>query len=134
MNPMREKQKAEAVFRLKLMGIREDVRQKFEEDEVVMLCENGVYSPLPPTMVTEIHQFERERDATVFLVVRMYHIFGTLDAMLYVGKYEEEWEIDQDNIKGGYAMSYCINRDNPDCSEFGSIAFRVTDGIIIREG
>ena len=134
MNPMREKQKAEAVFRLKLMGIREDVRRKFNEDETVMLCSDGRYSPITESMVNEIRQFEQDHNATVFLAVRMQSVFGTLDAMLYVGKYEEEWEIDQDNIKGGYAMSYCVNRDNPDCSEFGSIAFRVTDGIIIREG
>ena len=38
---MREKQKAEAVTRLKLMGVREDVCRRFEEEGTVALCKNG---------------------------------------------------------------------------------------------
>jgi len=135
MNPMRERQKAEAVLRLRLMGIREDVRRKFEEENVVMFCNNEHYFPVKPEMAEEIREFEQKYGGVVFLVVRMFTVLGDLDALLFVGKYEEEWEIDQDNIKGGYAMSYTINRDLPDCSEMGSIFFRVTkDGAIVREG
>ena len=132
---MREKQKAEAVKRLELMGIREDVRKKFEENDVVMFCNNEQYRPADEQMAAEICQFEQEHDATVFLVVRMFSMFGDLDALLFVGKYKEEWEFEQEDLKAGYAMSYTINRDYPDCSEMGSISFRVTeDGAIVREG
>jgi len=132
---MREKQKAEAVKRLELMGIREDVRKKFEENDTVMFCNNEQYRLADEQMAAEICQFEQEHDATVFLAVRMFSMFGDLDALLFVGKYEEEWEFEQEDLKAGYAMSYTINRDYPDCSEMGSISFRVTeDGAIVREG
>ena len=132
---MREKQKAEAAKRLELMGIREDVRRKFEEDGTVMFCNNEQHRPVDEEMAEEIRKFEREHDATVFLAVRWFTMFGTLDALLFVGKYEEEWESQQNDLKDGYAMSYCINRDYPDCSEMGDIAFRITkDGAIVREG
>ena len=132
---MREKQKAEAAKRLELMGIREDVRRRFEEDGTVMLCNNEQYRPVDEETAEAIRKFEREHDATVFLAVRWFTMFGTLDALLFVGKYEEEWESQQNDLKDGYAMSYCINRDYPDCSEMGDIAFRITkDGAIVREG
>ena len=132
---MREKQKAEAVKRLELMGIREDVRKKFEENGTIMFCNNEEFQPVSDEMSAEIRQFEQQYDATVFLAVRMFSMFGDLDALLFVGKYEEEWEFEQEDLKAGYAMSFCINRDYPDCSEMGSIAFRVTgDGAIVREG
>ena len=134
-NTMREKQKTEAASRLKLMGIREDVRKQFEESGKVMLCRSGQYYPLTEEELAEAKQFEREHDATVFLAVRWFTMFGTLDALLFVGKYEEEWEMEHVDIRGGYIMSYCINREYPDCSEMGSICFRVTeDGGIVREG
>lgn len=132
---MREKQKAEAVKRLELMGIREDVRRKFEDDGTVMFCNNEQYHPVDEEMAEEIRKFEREHDATVFLAVRMFTMIADLDALLFVGQYEEEWESQQNDLKDGYAMSYSINRDLPDYSEMGDIFFRVTkDGAIVREG
>lgn len=131
---MREKQKAEAASWLKLMGVREDVRRKFEENDMLMLCSNGRYYPVDDSMEAELRQFEQEHDAVVFLVVRVLTVFGSLDALLFVGKYEEEWPLEREDIKGGYAMSYTINRNYPECSEMGSICFRATeDGGIVRE-
>lgn len=135
MNQVREKQKAEAIVRLQLMGVREDVRKQYEDDDTIMLCDAGSYHAIDETMTEEIRQFEQEHDATVFLVVRMFTMYGNLDALLFVGKYEEEWELEHADIKDGYALSFCINRDHPECSEMGSIYFRTTeDGGIIREG
>lgn len=134
-NTLHEKQKVEAISRLKLMGVREDVRRKFEKDGTVMLCNNEEYRPVDEETAEAIRQFEREHDATVFLAVRWFTMFGTLDALLFVGKYDEEWEMEREDIKAGYAMSYCINRNYPECSEMGSICFRITrDGGIVREG
>ena len=135
MNPMREKQNAEAVSRLRQMGIREDVIGAFEKTGTVMLCNNEQFRPADEEMAAEIRQFEREHDATVFLAVRMFTVIADLDALLFVGKYEEEWGSERNDLEHGYAMSYSINRDYPECSEMGSIFFRVTkDGAIVREG
>ena len=131
---MHEKQKAEAAFWLELMGVRENVRRKFEESGTVMLCNNGQYYPVDDSMGAEIRRFEQEHDAIVYLAVRVFTALGDLDALLFVGKYEEEWPLEREDIKAGYAMSYTINRDYPECSEMGSIFFRTTeDGGIVRE-
>ena len=82
-----------------------------------------------------VHQFEQEHNSTVYLAVRMNTVFGTLDALLFVGKYDEEWEIEREDLRDGYALSYTINREYPECSEMGSICFRITkDGCVVREG
>ena len=110
MNTMREKQVEEAVLRMDLM-----VRN--------------------PEHKEDIRRFEQEHESTVFLVVRMNTIYGQLDSLLFVGKYDDAWEMSREDVEDGYAMSYTINRDYPECSEMGSIAFRVTpEGVIIREG
>lgn len=135
MNTMRERQEDEAVLRMDLMGIYEDVIIMFQNDGTVMLSENGKYYPLDDQLKEDIRRFEQEHDATVFLVVRMATMYGTLDSLLFVGKYDEEWELSREDLEDGYAMSYTINRDYPECSEMGSISFRVTrEGVIIREG
>ena len=135
MTSLQKKQKAEAIKRLELMNISEYVRRRFEEKGEVMLSEYVGYRVLSDEEKTEVRQFEREHDATVFLGVRLGTMYGTLDAFLFVGKYEEEWETEREDVLDGYAMSYCINCDYPECSEVGSIAFRVTkNGLIVREG
>ena len=78
---MREKQKAEAVKRLELMGIREDVRRKFEEDGTVMFCNNEQYRPVDEEMAEKIRRFEQEHDATVFLAVRKFTLIADIDAL-----------------------------------------------------
>ena len=135
MNTMRKRQKEEAVLRMDLMGIHEDIIIEFQKSGDVSLSENGKYYPLDDQLKEDVRRFEQEHDATVFLVVRMSSVYGQLDALLFVGKYDEEWEMSREDLEDGYAMSYTINRDYPDCSEMGSISFRVTpEGVIIREG
>ena len=135
MNTMRERQEDEAVLRMDLMGIYEDVIIMFQNDGTVMMSENGKYYPLDDQLKEDIRRFEQEHEATVFMVVRMNTMYGQLDSLLFVGKYDEEWEISREDLEDGYALSYTINRDYPDCSEMGSISFRTTpEGVIIREG
>lgn len=135
MTSLQKKQKAEAIKRLELMNICEDVRRRFEEKGDVMFSEYVGYRVLSDEEKTEVRQFEREHDATVFLGIRLSTMYGTLDAFLFVGEYEEEWEMEREGVLDGYALSYCINRDYPECSEMGSIVFRVTkNGLIVREG
>lgn len=134
MNTMREKQVEEAVLRMDLMNIHEDVIIMFQKSGDITLSENGKYYPLDDQLKEDIRRFEQEHDATVFLVVRMATMYGTLDSLLFVGKHEEEWEMSREDLEDGYAMSYTINRDYPECSEMGSICFAVTEcGVIIRE-
>ena len=74
----------------------------------------------------------------------MYHVIHTPamidgEAMdmynfLYVSDYQEEWEMDQNDIKEGYALVYVWNKTIDYCSEFGSIAVKEKFGGLVRIG
>ena len=133
---LRERQISEAVSRMNLMGLREDAIRKFEQNGTVHLsAEDGTLGELTKDDLRMIKQFENEYNAVVYLVVRTLFGIAVLDSLLYVSRYDEEWEDEIENLKDGYVMTYTVNYLNPDCSEFGDIAFSTTpEGEIIREG
>ena len=133
---LRERQISEAVSRMNLMGLREDAIRKFEQNGTVHLsAEDGTLGELTKDDLRMIEQFEREHNAVVFLVVRTLFGIAVLDSLLYVSRYDEEWEDEIESLKDGYVLTYTVNYLNPECSEFGDIAFSTTpDGEIIREG
>ncbi len=132
---LKDRQKEEASLRLKMLDVPVRIQRDFERFGRYWLCTSplGTYSDLSDEMKAEIKTFEEKYEATVFMVVRVFSRAGLLDSLLYVGKYEEEWEEERIDINEGYIMTYTINHDHDFCSEFGSIAFtRNDDGGIVR--
>lgn len=130
MNVSMDKKKAEAIERMKMMGYWGNARKAFSQSNKVFINEPpfGAVYDMDDWLAEEVKKFEEENNALVFMVVRAFTSFGKMDSLLYVSDYEEEWEIDREDIKYGVAMSYTINYDMPDCSEFGSIGFRLGAG------
>ena len=133
MNVQLEIKKQEAIQRMKVLGIFPQTIKQFKGGQVS-------YSE-PPLganyWVNEeqekiIKQFEAEHDALVYFVIRSYTEFGKLDALLYVSDYEEEWDMDREDIGDGYAMAYVYNYDIPDFSELGSIGVKERFGGLVR--
>lgn len=136
MNVSREMKKQEAIKRLKALKIIDDAVRQFEKDDVVMVTEppmGGLYW-LEDEEKEMVRKFEEENNALVYMIVRAFTEFGKMDSLLFVSDYEEEWEMDNEDIIDGYVMSYTVNYDTPWCSEFGSIAVRPTFGGLLRVG
>ena len=133
---LREKQKAEALKRMRLMGLREDFIRDFEEDGKVHICTFQKTFPELSAEDTEIvRQFEQKHNALVYLILRVHTVIGDLDSLLYVGQYTEEWPMDLADLTEGYPLSYTVNRGDGGLSEFGSIQITKTDkGGFIRVG
>ena len=132
---LKERQKEEAATRLKMMNVPVRIQRDFERFGRYWLCTSplGTYSDLSNEMKADIKAFEEKYEATVFMVVRAFSRAGLLDSLLFVGKYEDEWEEEKLDIRDGYVMTYTINHDHDFCSEFGSIAFaRNNYGGIVR--
>ena len=132
---LEDRQKAEALTRLQLLDVPVHIQNDFEHSKRIWLCTSphGTYSDLSDEMKVAVTAFEEKYEATVFMVVRVFSRAGLLDSLLYVSKYEEEWEEDRNDIRDGYIMTYTINHDHDFCSEFGSIAYtRNSSGGIIR--
>jgi len=53
-------------------------------------------------------------------------------SLLYVSNHTEEWEMDRADIQEGRSFVYVVNKDMPDCSEFGTIGIRPLFGGVLR--
>lgn len=134
MNISREKKKAEAIKRMKMMGVIDDAIKQFEKDDMIMSSEpplGALYwvSDEEKKMIKEI---EDKYDLLVYMAVKSYTEVGKMDSLLCVTDYEEEWEMDREGIKDGYVFCYVVNHDIPEFSEFGSIVIEPRFGGLVR--
>lgn len=131
----RDEMKKEAVKRMKALGIYGPAIKQFEKSNIVMVSEpNGGLYWADDDEREMIKQFEEKYGGLVYIVVRQYFEFGRCDSLLYVSKHKEEWDMDNEDINDRIPMSYTVNHDWPDGSEFGSIAVSPLVGGLVRVG
>ena len=134
MKVSREIKKEEAIKRMRAMHIIPDAIKQFKNDDVVMVSEppfGGLYW-LNDEEKKMVHEFEQENNALVYLVVRSFTNLGIMDNIFYVSDYQDEWEMENEDLKDHYAFVYVVNHDMPDFSEFGSIAWKSIGGGVLR--
>lgn len=130
-----ENKKQEAIERMKALGIFPQTIKQFKEG-MVSYSEPplGANYWLDEDQKKIAKGFEEEHNVLVYFVIRSYTEFGKLDALLYVSDCEEEWEIDREDIKDGYALAYVYNYDMPFFSEIGGISVQNRFGGLVRVG
>ena len=134
MKVSREIKKEEAIKRMKAMNIYSDAIKQFKNADIVMVSEpplGGLFW-LNDEEKEMVSKFEQENNALVYLVVRSFTNLGTMDNIFYVSDYHDEWEMDNADLNENYACVYVINHDMPDCSEFGTIAWKSVGGGVLR--
>ena len=75
-----------------------------------------------------------EKDHPCYLVYHVDHTifeFGDCYSFFLVSPYED-WQMETDDLKDGYAFCYVKNIDDDFCSEFGTIAFKPIFGGVYR--
>jgi len=137
MNATIEEKRAEAVRRMKRMGIYAETIRQFEQQRLVSVSEPpmGAFYWVDEETAEHIRYFEESHDALVYMVIRSYHgDMGTMDSFLYVSDWPEEWEYDNNDIQDGFVVAFVYNRDCPELSEIGSIGIRGTPaGGLVRD-
>lgn len=128
MNISKEAKKSEAIARMKALGVFPETIRQFEKEDLVSKSEPpfGAFYWVEDDELEELRTWEEEHNALVYLVVRSYTTFGTMDSYLFVSDYEEEWEYDRNDLPCGIVFAYTLNRTYPDFSEFGSIGVKKT--------
>ena len=137
MNVSKEIKKAEAIKRMKALKLFAPCIKAFKDRDEVQLSEmtGGLYEFSRETELTaKVKEFEAEYNTLVYHVIHTFTQFGELYNFLYVSDHEDEWEIDNDDIKDNYVMCYVWNKDDDWCSEFGTIAVRQKFGGLVRVG
>lgn len=131
----REKKKAEAINRMKMLGLFTPCIKNFEKYDEVQLSEmtGGLYEFSDNAELNaKIKEVEEEYDLLVYHVVHTYTNFGEMYNFLCVTDYEEEWPYDHASIKDGYVFCWVWNKDIEEYSEFGSIVVKNLFGGLVR--
>lgn len=141
MNISREIKKEEAIKRMEALGLFAPCVKAFKDRDEVQLTEptGGLYEfSSNEDLTAKVQEFEKKHNALVYHVI---HTPAMIDGeamdmynFLYVSDYQEEWEMDQNDIKEGYALVYVWNKTIDYFSEFGSIAVKEKFGGLVRIG
>lgn len=139
MNISREIKKEEAIKRMKELGLFAPCVKAFKDRNEVQLTEptGGLYEfSSNEGLTAKIQEFEKKNNALVYHVI---HTPMRLDGevmdmynFLYVSDYQEEYEVDNADIKEGYVFAYVWNKTIDYFSEFGSIAVKGMFGGLVR--
>ena len=134
MNISRELKKEEALKRMKMLGIIDDAIRQFKDEDIVMVSEppfGGLYW-LNDDQKEIVRKFEETFDALVYMVVKSFTNFGEMDSLLFISKYDDEWEYERYSMEDGIVSTYTMNYDMPHCSEYGSIEVKSIGGGLVR--
>lgn len=141
MEVSREIKKVEAINRMKELRLFAPCIKAFKNRDEVQLSEltGGLYEfSSNKELTAKVQKFEKENNALVYHVI---HTPMRLDGeamdmynFLYVSDYQEEWEVDNADIKEGYVFAYVWNKTIDYFSEFGSIAVKGMFGGLVRIG
>lgn len=128
----KQKQKQEAIKRMKQLGLYTNAIREFEKDNVLSRSDNGILFWLTDEEKRLVSKFEREYDIVVYHVIRNNTKFGMLLSLLYVSNDEDEWKMDQEDIQQRTPIAYVYNVNEPMFSEFGSIGVENRYGGLVR--
>lgn len=129
--------KKEAIRRMKLLGLYEGCIDIFDRENRPMMSVSpyGAFAGINEKTMAEIKAFEEEVGAKVYFVVKSAMEYGLCYSYIYVSKYKEDWWYDDEGIANNVLMTYTVNRDYEECSEFGNIAVdRTAFGSLVRVG
>lgn len=140
MEATREEMKAEAIARMKMLGIVGNAIREFEQKEklnysdrtVIGKTRVGVIYWLDDRMQALVQLWEQRTGNLVYHVIRTNTEIGELLDCLYVSKNPEEWKTDRNDIGNGQTISYTINTSDPSCSEGGYIGIEAAHGGLLR--
>ena len=137
MNVSMEIKKQEAINRMKALKLFGPCIKAFKDRDEVQFSEvTGALYEFSDNkeLTSEVRKFERENNALVYHVIHSMTSFGELYSFLYVSDHIDEWEMDHEDLKDNYVLSYVWNKDVPEYSEFGTIVVQQVIGGLVRIG
>lgn len=133
-----KKQFDEAVKRMRLLGLDLQTVDAFKKGKVWQSEYIGLLYELDEEAQKAVKKVT-DNGGLVYHVVKTTCDFGdgcpqNHYSVLYVSKYEEEWEADVEDMKQGYVYTYVYNSTIPEFSEYGSIFVESSCGGLVRKG
>ena len=137
---LKEKQKQEAIKRMKILKLHPDTIEVFKTGDIVFYSESlsrefqGIlyWVSNKEEFVELIEHFEDRYGALVYHATLGHYDFGTCLSLLYVSNDKSEWTTDRNDLKENLAYAYVYNFDEPEFSEFGIIGLKHVNGGLVR--
>lgn len=133
---MKEKMKEEALRRMKKWDLHENVIREFKDEDKLNKSERsfapGILYYLNEEETTMIKEWEEEYGGLVYHVIHDYTNIGELYTLLFVSKYENEWEYEDRDIDAETPLCYVINKNYNLNSEFGHCVIKPANGGLER--
>ena len=129
---MRIAQELEAEKRIKMLNIHPNAVKEFIEEKKLNLSEKGILFWLADEEKQMIREWEDTTGNIAYHIIKNRLEFGLCYSILYVSKYQDEWESDVYDLKEGYPIAYVMNVDDDFCSEYGSIGIKPFFGGLLR--
>lgn len=129
------KQKDKAIELMKRMDIYTPYIQGFQENGMVCFFERfgGYWADQEPELYEKMKAIEKKYNCLVYAVTHEWFEFGECYSLLIVTAYPEEWAtLVQSNGNKHVAFAYVWNKDDDECSEFGSVLVHSFGGGIRR--
>lgn len=127
--------KEKAIELLKRMDIYAPYIQGFRDGDKVCFFERfgGYWAEQEPELCEKMRSLEKKYNCLVYAVTHEFTEFGELYDFLIVTDYPKEWD-DLVYSQGSYhtAFAYVWNKDDDQCSEFGSVTVQSFGGGIKR--
>ena len=132
--------KQEAIKRLEILDLHPHVLPNFVNEGRIHVSEYqkilgqdvGVLFWANDEQMKYIREFEEKNGVLVYHAILTPFIFGECLSLLYVSKYEIEWEQERAALRRGRTPAYVYNIKDPDYSEAGMISIRKAFGGLIR--
>lgn len=142
---LRQAMKAEAVERMKLLGLPEKIINDFQEKSAIYISESVKFGEINEvykidddnTLLDDIKDFEKDYDGSlVYHVIRNYDDYYELifDSFLFVFLNPSEWDYAKRVFKNKKILMdvYVLNREIPAFSECGEILVEAKDGGLVK--
>lgn len=137
MNIEKEIKKQKAIECLKKLDIYKPYIKGFKEEDNICYFENygGYWAYQEPGLIEKVKELEEEHNCLVYAITHEYTEIGEMYSFLIITDYEEEWDTLLEKYGNQYfAFAYVWNKDDDDCSEFGTVAISSFGGGIRRIG
>ena len=137
MNITREDKKVKAIELMKKLDIYRPYIKGLQKEDNVCYFENygGYWAWQEPDLMKKVKQLEEEHNCLVYAITHEYTAIGEMYSFLIITDYEEEWDTLLEKYGNQYyAFAYVWNKDDEECSEFGTIALSSFGGGIRRIG
>lgn len=131
------KQKEKAIAIMKRMDIYAPYIQGFRENGMVCFFErfSGYWADQEPELYEKMKAIENRYKCLVYAITHERLEFGECYSFLIVTAYPEEWStLVHSNGNKHVAFAYVWNKDDDECSEFGSVMVQSFGGGIKRIG